>query len=59
MVGGTQTYTMMKNLNKYTAVKLASRCRTYLLLLLELLPGEGVGLVEAGQARRVPLWRMK
>ena len=46
-----------KKLNPPT--KLISRGRTYLLLLLELLPGEGVGLVEAGQARRVPLWRMK
>jgi len=31
----------------------------YLLLLLELLPGDGVRLVEAGQARRMPIWIIK
>ena len=37
----------------------ANKVRVYLLLLLELLPGDGVRLVKAGQARRMPLWRMK
>ena len=37
----------------------ANKVRVYLLLLLELLPGDGVRLVKASQVRRMPLWRTK
>jgi len=57
---GVQERKQAVNMSKRQITKAtANKVRVYLLLLLELLPGDGVRLVKAGQARRMPLWRMK
>ena len=57
---GVQERKQAVNMSKRQITKAtANKVRVYLLLLLELLPGDGVRLVKAGQARRMPLWRTK